>query len=256
MKNRVSIVLCAYNEEDTVEEVISKCYEFNKESDIVVVDDGSIDGTQGILLALNDKIPFNYIRLQENQGKSHAMVVGVENAKNEVILFWDADVSGIQKEHFDQMIEPLFSNEKEADMVLGQPSETLIDYRLNPFKGLTGERAIFKKDLDPILEEIRDIRFGVETYINLYFQAHGKKIKYIILDGLMHPTKYGKTTPLKATAEFLSEGQEIAQTLIKNHDLILKRIEYSFSTKNEEFKQKMTILQNDINDKIRSIFQS
>jgi glycosyltransferase involved in cell wall biosynthesis len=256
MKDKVSIIICAYNEEETIENVVLKCREFNQESEIIVVDDGSSDKTESILKKLNKEIDFKSIRLSENKGKSNAMVVGVENAHNEVILFFDADVSGIKKEHFDQLLKPVVDEEHEADMVLGSPSETLIDYRINPFKSLTGERALLKKDLEPILDNIRDIRFGVETYINLYFQAHGKKVKYTLLDGLTHPTKYDKTSPGKATKEFISEGQEIAVTLLKNYDLITQRIGNSFEEQGEKIKDTVKKLQDELNERIQALLKN
>ena len=256
MKDKVSIIICAYNEEETLENVVRKCREYNPESEIIVVDDGSTDKTEEILNNLNKEIEFNNIRLKENNGKSNAMVVGVENAKKEVILFFDADVSGIKKEHFDQLLNPILDNDHEADMVLGSPSETLIDYRVNPFKSLTGERALYKKDLEPILENIRDIRFGVETYINLYFQAHGKKVKYTLLNGLTHPTKYNKTSPAKATKEFINEGQEIAVTLLKNYDLITKRIGNSFEEQGNKIMDSVKKLQDELNERIQVLLRN
>ncbi len=250
----VSIIICSYNEELTVVDVIKACYSSVPGAEIIVVDDGSTDSSESLLRKANETIPFNYVRLDENHGKSNAMVVGVEKANNDVILFFDADVTGIKKEHFQKLLQPVLS--READMVLGSPSETLIDYRINPFKALTGERALRKENLLPVLEEIRYINFGVETYINLYFQAHGKKIKYIILEGLIHPTKYKKVPALQATREFISEGQEIAITLLKNYDLITKRIENSFDAQNELMKQRILMMQNQLNEKIRSFFNN
>ena len=81
------------------------------------------------------------------------MVHGVEYRRMK--LFSDADVA-YQAEHFTSLLKPILENK--ADMVLGQPSETLIDYRVNPFKALTIERA-FGKDILSILEDIRTIRF-------------------------------------------------------------------------------------------------
>jgi glycosyltransferase involved in cell wall biosynthesis len=253
---KVSIIICAYNEERTIEDVVKKCSEYNPGSEIVVVDDGSEDSTEKKLLELNKTIPFEYIRLPENKGKSNAMVVGVEHASNEVILFFDADVSGIKEEHFKQLLEPIVKDDAEADMVLGSPSETLIDYRVNPFKSLTGERALLKKDIEEILENIRDIRFGVETYINLYYQAHGKKIKYTLLNGLTHPNKYDKTTPEKATQEFIKEGKEIAVTLLRNYDLITRRIGNSFEEQSDKIKESFRQLQYDLNDKIQVLLRN
>ncbi len=256
MKKKVSIIICTFNEEKTIENVVRKCREYNPESEIIVVDDGSKDKTEEILKNLNKEISFNYICLSENKGKSNAMVVGVENAQNEVILFFDADISDIKEEHFRQLLNPIIDENPEADVILGIPSETLIDYRVNPFKSLTGERALLKKDIEPILENIRDIRFGVETYINLYFQAHGKRIKYTLLDGLTHPTKYDKTSPTKATKEFISEGQEIAATLLKNHDLITKRINNSFYKQNKTIKDSFKKFQSELNDKIQTLLRN
>lgn len=256
MKEKVSIVICAYNEEPTIEYVVRTCHEFNPGSEIVVVDDGSDDKTPEILAELKKELGIKLVTLEENQGKSHAMVIGVENAEREVILFWDADVLNIKKEHFDQLIRPVVSEDAEADMVLGSPSETLIDYRVNPFKSLTGERAMRKKDIVPILENIRDIRFGVETYINLYFQAHGKKVKYTLLDGLKHPTKYAKTTSAKATQEFISEGKEIAVTLLQNYDLITRRIGNSFEEQGEKLRESFEQLQQEINERIQALLKN
>jgi glycosyltransferase involved in cell wall biosynthesis len=256
MKEKVSIIICAYNEEETLENVVRKCCEYNPESEVIIVDDGSEDATPDIMKKLEKEYDLRNIRLPENKGKSNAMVVGVEEAKNEVILFFDADVSGIKKEHFDQLLKPVIDEQAEADMVLGSPSETLIDYRVNPFKSLTGERALWKKDIVPILENIRDIRFGVETYINLYFQAHGKKVKYTLLDGLTHPTKYEKTSPGKATKEFISEGQEIAVTLLKNYDLITKRIGNSFEEQGEKIKDSVKKLHEELNERIQALLRN
>ncbi len=249
----VSIVICVYNEEKTIIDVLKTCVENNPESEVLVVDDGSTDNTAPLLQEAKEKMGFRYIRLPENKGKSYAMTEGVEQASNEIILFWDADVTGIKPGHFKKILEPMYTNE--ADMVLGSPSEIWIDYRVNPFRGLTGERAMKKKDFLALKDDIREINFGIETYINLYFQAHGKRIKYTILDGLTHPTKYKKTTAVKATVEFMSEGKEIARTLLQNYDLITKRIELSLDAQNELLKKKIFVLQQDLNDRLKTMFK-
>jgi glycosyltransferase involved in cell wall biosynthesis len=248
---KASIIICTYNEEKTVSEIVKSCCEYSSDNEVIIVDDGSIDETEKILNDLQKKYTFRYEKLKENKGKSWAMSHGVEIAKNEIILFMDADLSNVKKEHFDKLLLPMSNNE--ADMVLGQPSETLIDYRINPFVSLTGQRVLKKKDILPIIDEIRNTRFGVETYINLYYRAQGKRIKYVLLEGLNHPTKYSKTTPLKATEEFIHEGQEIAITLIKNHNLIIQRIENSLIDTKNEISKKLNEFQLELNEKIHQL---
>ncbi len=249
---KTSIIICTYNEEKTIAEVLIACCRLNPECEIIVVDDGSTDNTENILNELSKSYLFRYERLKKNMGKSWAMAHGVEISENDIILFFDADVSNIRKEHFDGLLKPIIDNT--ADMVLGQPSETLIDYRINPFKVLTGERALLRKDLIPILNEIRDIRFGVETFLNLYYQGQGKRIKYVLLKELKHPSTYEKSGSVSiATKKYIDEGKEIAVTIMNNHDLINQRVELLISKRNLNAKKKIDSLQDDINNKLQDI---
>lgn len=218
----VSIIICAYNEEKTIADVVKSCCEFNPGKEVIVVDDGSEDNTEEIIKELSGTWNFKYEKFHKNKGKSWAMVRGVEISSNDVIIFFDSDVSNIKKEHFDSLLNPILLNT--ADMVLGPPAETFMDYNLNPFKSFTGQRAMLKSELLPILEDLRDLRFGVETFLNLYFKGNGKRIKYVEMPGLTHPTKFDKTTTFKAAKDLLIESQEIAVTYVKNYDLIIKRL--------------------------------
>lgn len=249
---KASIIICTYNEDKTIEYVLTACCKLNPDCEIIVVDDGSTDDTETILTELSQEYSFRYERLEKNMGKSWAMAHGVEISESDIILFFDADVSNIRKEHFDELLKPVITNS--ADMVLGQPSETLIDYRINPFKALTGERALLKKDLIPILDDIRDVRFGVETFLNLYYQGQGKRIKYVLLKDLKHPTTYEKSGSVTiATKKYLDEGREIAITILNNQDLINQRVELLISKTNLNAKKKVDALQTDINGKLQDI---
>ncbi|MBN2635656.1 MAG: glycosyltransferase family 2 protein [Prolixibacteraceae bacterium] len=247
---KASIIICSYNEGKTIADVVMACCKFNPECEIIVVDDGSTDNTENILNELSANYSFRYERLEKNMGKSFAMVHGVKMSENEIILFFDGDVSNIIKEHFEMLLNPIINGS--ADMVLGQPSETLIDYKINPFKSLTGERAMLKKDIMPILNEIKDIRFGVETFLNLYFQAQGKRINYALLKGLKHPSTYEKSGSVNiATKKYIIEGKEIAITVMNNQDLITQRVKLLMKKSNTSARKKMNSLQADMNKKLQ-----
>lgn len=223
---RTTAIICAYNEQDTIKGVAITALDYFFD-EVIIVNDGSTDNTDEILKEISKFYDFKYIVLPENKGKGFAMAIGIENAIGEIILFIDADLSNLKDEHFLHLLIPVIENE--TDMVLGQATETLINYKYNPFKSFTGERVLLKKDILPILDKMKHSRFGVETLINLYYQSEGKRIKYEMLEGLKHPTKFDKTSSSQAAKEFAKEGHQIALTIFKNFDLITKTIKNTIS---------------------------
>jgi glycosyltransferase involved in cell wall biosynthesis len=225
MKN-VSAIICAYNEERTIKDVISSVAESMIFNEIIVVNDGSTDDTKRIITDCKNTIQIIDIQLPENKGKGYAMAIGVEKSKSEIIVFIDADLTKLSANTyaniFNQLIKPIQNNE--ADMVLGQSYVTILNYKINPFKSLTGERSVKREDILPLVEKMKDSEFGVETLINLYYQATGKIVKYVLLAELDHLSKFSKVSTLSAARQYIKEGQEIAYSTLKNYDLILKKL--------------------------------
>ena len=113
----ISVVIPLYNKETSIAQslksVLSQEYD---DFEVVIVDDGSTDGSVGVVEAMNDR----RIRLikQENGGPSKARNTGVKNAKGEWIYFIDADDELLPGalEFFAQNIE----KHKNVDIFLGE----------------------------------------------------------------------------------------------------------------------------------------
>ena len=95
----LSIVVPALNEARRIRTSLIAMGEFLErqpcESEIIVVDDGSSDGTLDVLREIGPglPVPLRAIRYQRNRGKGHALKVGFAAARGEHILFSDADLS-------------------------------------------------------------------------------------------------------------------------------------------------------------------
>ncbi|MBS3992291.1 MAG: glycosyltransferase [Bacteroidetes bacterium] len=217
---KVTVIICAYNEEKTIKEVIRSVSMVPIIKEIVVVNDGSTDKTKEIIEELKHEISFTAINLSENKGKGYAMALGVEHSGSDVLLFIDADQRSIPEGYINRLVSPILNNE--CDMLLGYTTVNFLNQEVNPFKILTGERCLFKKDLEPILSKMKESRFGIETLLYFYYLSLEKTLKFIHLETLKHNSKFQKMNSVKATASYINEGWEIAHTTFNNFGLVSK----------------------------------
>jgi glycosyltransferase involved in cell wall biosynthesis len=225
--NTLTAIICAYNEEENIKNILRSMSEISIINEVIVVNDGSQDQTGEIIKSLKLIMDFNDIHYPKNMGKGYALAMGIESSKSEYLVFIDADLSNLNSKHIYQLVNPVINNE--VDMVLGQATDTRINHNINPFKYFSGQRALRKKDILHILDRIKPSRFGVETIINLHYQATHKSIKYVNLKELKHPTKFDKTDSYIALKEFFMEGHQIFSTAFNNMDLLTKSIKNSIS---------------------------
>ena len=93
----ISVVVPVYNEEDSVEplcrELLGALSGLGKTYEILLVDDGSADGTWARLVELRDQFPgIGLIRFRRNFGQTAAMSAGFHQARGDVIITLDADL--------------------------------------------------------------------------------------------------------------------------------------------------------------------
>ncbi len=113
---KLSVIIPIYNEINTLEEIISRVQETKLADEIVLVDDGSIDGTREIVEKFKNKNGFVVVMHEKNQGKGAAVRSGFEVAKGEIFLIQDADLEYDPRE-YPNLLKPL--NEGLSDVVYG-----------------------------------------------------------------------------------------------------------------------------------------
>ncbi len=216
---KATAIICVYNEQDTVKDVIIAASLEEHIDEIIVVNDGSSDDSKMIIDSLKTQYDLTVIHFDKNMGKGHAMAVGVENASHEIVVFVDADQTRIAQNYTSELIMMLVN--KEADMAVGYTTVDVFKMEINIMKILAGERALFKSDIMPILGKLKESRFGVETLLYFYYISLDKSVKFTKLSGLSHRNKYKKASFKDATSNYIGEGWEIMSVALKHYDLLM-----------------------------------
>ncbi len=114
---RVTVIVPAYNEARTIEQVLRRLTELDLDAEILVVDDGSADETVAIVGALEPQIPgLRLIVHEQNQGKGAAVRTGINASTGEIVMIQDADLE-YDPSDIPKLLAPIFSGV--ADVVYG-----------------------------------------------------------------------------------------------------------------------------------------
>jgi glycosyltransferase involved in cell wall biosynthesis len=115
---KLSVIVPVYNEEKTVGEVLSRLLALKADKEIIAVDDGSTDGTAGVLAQAAAENPgtVTVIRLETNRGKGAAVRAGIAAATGDAIAIQDADLE-YTPEELPVLLEPI--RRRETDVVYG-----------------------------------------------------------------------------------------------------------------------------------------
>ncbi len=111
----LSIVMPVYNEADTIRDMLAQVHDVPYQKEIIVVDDGSADGTREVLKTL-DYPELTCLYHQKNSGKGRAIQTGFDHAAGDIILIQDADLEYDPAE-YPTLLQPILAGK--ADVVYG-----------------------------------------------------------------------------------------------------------------------------------------
>ncbi len=113
---KLSVIIPIFNEKDTLKEIIYRVQATGIPDEIILVDDGSSDGTVNIVKEYEGKEGFRIIIHNKNQGKGAAVRSGLNAATGDVLLIQDADLEYDPRD-YPALLKPI--EEGLADVVYG-----------------------------------------------------------------------------------------------------------------------------------------
>jgi glycosyltransferase involved in cell wall biosynthesis len=116
---KLSVLMPAYNEAATVEHVVERVLATPQEKEVILIDDGSVDGTRDIIERLARGAGVTALFHERNQGKGAAVRTGLEAATGDVVLIQDCDLE-YDPVDYRALLEPIQSGD--AEVVFGSRS--------------------------------------------------------------------------------------------------------------------------------------
>ena len=184
----VSVIIPAYNEERTVGAVVEAAWGAAPlVREVIVVDDGSTDRTAAEALRAGAQV----IPCGANLGKARALLSGVQGAKEETVVFLDADLLGLRPQHLWYLAQPVV--EKQAHMAIGvfRRGRLATDLAQLLAPQLSGQRSLARR-LFLGAWNFLGSGFAVEIALNSFAKRQGLAVVQVPLEGVSHVMKEEK----------------------------------------------------------------
>lgn len=185
---KISCIICAHNEGRRIGGILSALKAHPLLAEIIVVDDGSTDGTADVVRSM----PWiKLVSYPVNHGKSYALASGIENAQHNTLLFLDADLVGLTADDVTRLIEPVATRRVDVSMSLRKNSSFI--YQVIGLDFVSGERVLPKSLFAGTLDELRRLPgFGAEVFINKLILKENLRVEVVYWGDVVNLPKVEK----------------------------------------------------------------
>lgn len=206
----LSVIIPVFNEAGTIEEIIRRVFATGLVDEIILVDDGSTDGTREILKKYEKKSQVQVILHERNQGKGAAIQTGLKNVSGELILIQDADLEYDPRD-YEALLQPV--REGLADVVygsrfLGGPRRPILFWNMLANKILTLTTNILYNNILTDMETGYKL-FKREVVQGMHIKARGFDFEPEFTAKILKKRVRIYEVPIRFTPRFYEEGKKI-----------------------------------------------
>lgn len=216
----VAAVVPVYNEEHTLAAVLGSLQKAEGMGEILVVSDGSTDGTAEVARAMG----VTTVELAENRGKGTAMAAGVAATPAPVILFVDGDIVHLEPELLERLIEPVVDGRLAMHVGIRHRGRLIdaLHRRTGPL--LSGIRCLRREVFETVPPECLH-GYRVETALNWVCGRLRLPVGTLVLHGLVHTLKEEKRGVLAGIGQRIAMFASVfaAHLRLRITDPVLRR---------------------------------
>jgi glycosyltransferase involved in cell wall biosynthesis len=205
----LTLIIPAYNEEENIERVLDVVVGMRDFQQIVVVDDGSNDGTYDKMT----KYPVEIIRLEQNRGKGAAIWAGLQSARSPYIMMLDADLIGLHPSHLRALIHPVLHDGAAMSLGLFGTGRFATDWAQRVAPNLSGQRVL-KREVLETLPMIEHSRYGIEVALTRHVKRQGYSVAEVPLHDLTHRMKEEKLGLMRGFSARMKMYWDIMRVLV------------------------------------------
>ena len=184
---RVTAIVPCYNEAQRVGAVLDTLVTCPFIDEIIVIDDGSSDGTATIV----SRYPVKFLRNQVNRGKGYSLDRAIGEASGDILFFCDADIRGLSHAVVKNILSPVMAGEVDLSIGMRNRKIYFIQHILKFIPLLGGERAL-TRTLWHRLPEFYKHKFRIEIALNFYAKYYGKGFTFQVYRGITQTIKERK----------------------------------------------------------------
>ena len=204
MNHPVSCIIPVYNEAARVAAVLEAVAGHPDLAEVIVVDDGSTDGTADVVAAIDG---VRLIRLDPNRGKTAALAAGIAAAASPLLMLIDGDLLGLTRDHIAALAAPVRSGRAEMSISLRDNAPFL--WHLIGIDYISGERVLPRALLEGGIAALDSLpKFGFEVHLNGLALRQRARVCVVRWHGVKSPyknAKYGLWHGLWADVKMLGD---------------------------------------------------